>query len=47
MYSLPRKKETGSCLDNSDYNLYFEQVKNSMCVFQSVFLKQLNGGHHG
>ena len=44
MHSLPRKKEVGSCLDNTNYNLYFEQIRNSKYVFQGVFLRQLKGG---
>ena len=46
MHSLPRKKEMSSCLDDTDYNLYFEQIRNSKHVFQSVFLRQLNGGRY-
>ncbi len=42
MHSLPRKNELQPCIDNSDYNLYFEQMENSKYVVQSVFLYQNN-----
>ena len=42
MHSLPRKNELTECVDDSGYNLYFQQMKNSRWVFQSVFWHQ----HH-
>jgi len=44
MHSLPRKAEMEYCLDNSIYNLYYAQMKNSKYIFQSVFIKKLLGG---
>ena len=43
MHSLPRKNELMNCVDDTGYNLYFQQMKNSRWVFQSVFWHQ----HHG
>ncbi len=42
MHSLPRKNELTDCVDDTGYNLYFQQMKNSRWVFQSVFWHQ----HH-
>ncbi|KAB7613755.1 hypothetical protein F9L33_10310 [Amylibacter sp. SFDW26] len=43
MHSLPRKQELPSCVDNTSYNLYFEQMRISKFVFQSVYKMQLDG----
>ena len=42
MHSLPRKNELTDCVDDTEYNLYFQQMKNSRWVFQSIFWHQ----HH-
>lgn len=40
MHSLPRKNELTGCVDDTRYNLYFQQMKNSRWIFQSVFWHQ-------
>jgi aspartate carbamoyltransferase catalytic subunit len=37
MHSLPRKAELSQCIDNSNYNLYFRQMINSISAFKAVF----------
>ena len=37
MHSLPRKNELSDCIDNTEFNLYFAQMRNSIHVFQAVF----------
>jgi|GEM_PF-4766594 len=46
MHSLPRKEELSKCVDNTPYNLYFEQMKNSKFIFQTVYKMQLDGALH-
>ncbi len=43
MHSLPRKNELMNCVDDTGYNLYFQQMKNSRWVFQCVFWRQRHG----
>ena len=46
MHSLPRKEELSECVDNTPYNLYFEQMKNSKYIFQTIYKMQLDGALH-
>ena len=46
MHSLPRKNEMGDCLDDTKYNLYFDQMRNSKYVFQSIYFNQLRESLH-
>ena len=38
--SMPRKNELMPCVDDTEYNLYFQQMRNAKWVFQSVFWQQ-------
>jgi len=46
MHSLLRKEELSKCVDNTPYNLYFEQMKDSKFIFQTVYKMQLDGALH-